>query len=170
MKTIMLLRHGKSNWDADYKSDHERPLAVRGQKASARLGKFLKANNSVPDQVITSTATRARETLDLAMIKGGWKSPVIETRDLYFSSPERILDIIRKQSDSLESLLLVGHNPTWEDFLSLLVAGGSFRMPTAALAKVRFLVSHWSEVREGTGILEYLVTPKVLKRLSTGWL
>jgi len=168
MKTIMLLRHGKSDWNVDYGSDHDRPLAQRGQKAAGLMGEFLTKIHAAPEKVLTSTAKRARETLDLAMLNGRWECPVCETRDLYFASPEQILEIIQQQSDSVEHLLLVGHNPTWEYLISLLVGGGLFRMPTAALAKIRIQTEHWSDVSGECGILEFLVTPKLLMKAGIG--
>ena len=37
MKTLLLMRHAKSDWDADYESDHDRPLNDRGLKTMERL-------------------------------------------------------------------------------------------------------------------------------------
>ena len=34
MKSILLFRHGKSDWNASYKRDHDRPLSKRGVKAA----------------------------------------------------------------------------------------------------------------------------------------
>ena len=39
MKTLLFFRHGKSNWDADYDVDHNRPLAKRGRKAARAMGR-----------------------------------------------------------------------------------------------------------------------------------
>ena len=41
MKRLLVFRHGKSDWDADYGVDFERPLALRGQKAARTMGRFL---------------------------------------------------------------------------------------------------------------------------------
>ncbi|WP_424522101.1 SixA phosphatase family protein, partial [Rubrivirga sp.] len=56
MKTIILLRHGKSDWEADYDGDHQRPLAKRGQKGARKMGRFLTTARSVPDRALTSSA------------------------------------------------------------------------------------------------------------------
>jgi phosphohistidine phosphatase len=46
-----------------------------------------------------------------------------------------------------------------------LIGGGLVRMPTAALARIDFLVESWAEVRFGGGMLVWLVTPKILKKV-----
>ena len=130
------------------------------------MGGFLQNSNLVPDRVITSTAVRAKETLEMAMREGKWTCPVLESRALYFSPTSEIFSAIQEQPDSSESILLVGHNPTWEELVSELVGGGGFRMPTAALAGINFMTEHWRNIEAGNGFLQFLVTPKLLKKLS----
>ena len=67
MKSVILFRHGKSDWNASYGSDHDRPLNSRGIKAAKKMGLFLSTKNQIPDIVISSTATRAKTTAQLAM-------------------------------------------------------------------------------------------------------
>ena len=81
MKTLILFRHGKSDWDSEEPSDHDRPLAKRGRKAAKAMGKFLALAGQVPDSAVTSSAVRARSTLEIAMEAGagtaasGWHGP-----------------------------------------------------------------------------------------------
>ena len=67
MKSVILFRHGKSDWNASYGSDHERPLSKRGVHAAMRMGRFLAEKNQIPDLVISSTALRAQSTAKLAI-------------------------------------------------------------------------------------------------------
>ena len=60
----MLLRHAKSAWPDV--PDHDRPLAGRGRRNAPVMGRWLRTNGYVPDQVLCSTARRARETWQLA--------------------------------------------------------------------------------------------------------
>ena len=41
MKSILLFRHGKSEWNTYYDSEHNRPLAPRGIKAAKKMWLFL---------------------------------------------------------------------------------------------------------------------------------
>ncbi len=66
MKTLLLMRHAKSDWDADYESDHDRPLNDRGLKSARLMGRVLADEGLVPDLIISSTALRARTTAELA--------------------------------------------------------------------------------------------------------
>lgn len=164
MKELLLLRHGKSDWNAEYGKDHERPLAPRGRAAAKLIGRFLKKANSVPDLVVTSSALRACSTAKLAAEAGGWSSRLVVTDDLYATSSGAVLKLISRQAKEVERLMLVGHNPTWEESTRLLVGGGMFRFPTAAICCIRFPILTWRDASPGSGILHWLVTPKLLKK------
>ena len=162
MKTIFLLRHAKSDWGAASDSDHERPLNERGRKAAALIGDYLARRGELPDRVISSSAVRARETIRLAAQSGRWPCPIDTTPELYETSPDRVLQLIRRQSDSLQRLLLVGHQPTWSLLVDELVGGADVKLPTAAVVRIDVPVEHWREVGCGAGNLIWRVTPKQL--------
>ena len=166
MKTLLLLRHGKSDWAADYAGDHERPLKGRGRRDAARVGRFLAAYGPPPDRCLTSTAVRARTTLRLAHEAGGWRAPVEETAELYHAYPETVLSVLARVDDGVGTLLVTGHEPTLSETVARLVAprsGGAVEMPTAALACIDLDVDRWADVTWGSGALRWLVTPAALK-------
>jgi len=162
VKTVFLFRHGKSDWDAPYDSDHERPLAKRGRQAADRMGRFLSGKGEIPELAITSTALRARDTLERAVRAGDWSCRVEALDDLYLPSPYRLLHVLQRQAEPLSSVMLVGHQPAWSETLSLLVGGGEFRFPTAAMARIDVNVDRWDDIEPGLGELRWLVTPKEL--------
>ncbi len=163
MKTLLFLRHGKSDWDADYQHDHDRPLAKRGVKAARKMGRFMAGAGLVPGAAVTSSAVRARRTLEVAREAGGWTEvPVRVTDDLYDVFPGDVLEVVRREPEATEVLLLVGHEPTWSETISALIGGGQVRYPTAALARVDLDVGAWQNVAFGLGQLQLLLPPKLL--------
>lgn len=163
MKTIILFRHGKSDWDAHFDRDHERPLAKRGVRDAKRMGKFLTQSGLAPEACLTSTANRARTTMELAHEAGGWKPEIRATRAFYGASPRDILSVLHSLDDRIANVLLTGHEPTWSSTVERLVGGGSVRMPTAAMARVDVMTQRWADIDWGYGSLIWLVTPKSLK-------
>jgi phosphohistidine phosphatase len=162
VKTVILFRHGKSDWNAPSASDHDRPLAKRGRKAADRMGRFLAEKREVPEMAISSTALRARDTLERALRAGEWSCEVAFLDDLYLPSPYGLLQVLQHQVETLSSVMLVGHEPAWSETLSLLVGGGEFRFPTGAMARVDVAVERWADIDFGLGELRWLVTPKEL--------
>ena len=170
MKTVLLLRHAKSSWDNPLLGDFERPLAPRGRKAAPRMGRFMARNGLVPDRVLCSGARRAVETLGLA--SEDWQEVQVETLDeIYHASPSSLLQLIRALPQGEESVLLVGHNPTFEELASRLAGSGkeealealSQKYPTGALAILDFHVGTWAELEPGKGFLRDFIRPKTLK-------
>lgn len=162
MKTLLFLRHGKSDWDAPFDRDHDRPLAKRGRKDAKRMGKFLTAIDLVPDSIICSTALRARRTMERANKAGDWEAPVRLTETLYHAYPDDLLREIRAEPDTTRTLMLVGHEPTWSETVSQFIDGGDIRYPTAALARVDMDIVSWREAAFGVGELIMMMPPKML--------
>jgi phosphohistidine phosphatase len=163
MPALILLRHGKSDWDADDAGDDRaRPLARRGRKAAQRMGRFMARAGQVPDAAITSPAVRAAETLRLAMAAGGWSCPLRAAAALYAGGVSGLLGEVQQEPTATGVLLAVGHEPTWSAALSALVGGGEVRFPTAALARIDFDVDRWDAVAPGMGVLAWLVVPRLL--------
>jgi phosphohistidine phosphatase len=71
-RSLLALRHAKSDWSAGYGPDRDRPLAPRGVTAARLIGRFVTAAGLEPDLVLSSPAERARATAGLAVAAGGW--------------------------------------------------------------------------------------------------
>jgi phosphohistidine phosphatase len=163
VKTVILLRHGKSDWDAGHGSDHDRPLAKRGRSAAARMGAVLARIGQVPERVLTSSAVRARETIDLAAGAGNWTCPVEVVPEFYASSPASVLERVRREDDDVSSLLLAGHEPTWSALASDLMGGGILRFPTAAMARIDLEIASWNAAGTDRGTLVWFLIPRLVK-------
>jgi phosphohistidine phosphatase len=160
---LYLMRHAKSDWDADFDRDHDRPLASRGERDADAVGRFLAAADRVPDRVLSSSATRARTTVERASTAGGWTCTVNVLEPLYGADPAEVIAHVARHARGARRLMVAGHEPTTSELLSLLVGGGSFRVPTAAVAALQIAVSDWDELERGVATLEWLLIPKLLK-------
>ena len=163
MKRLVLLRHGKSDWDAGAATDHERPLAKRGVRAAKTMGQLLAAAGVAPDLVVTSSALRARTTAELAMEAGGWHSVARVEASLYGASPGEVIRVIQSTDDHVESLLLVGHEPTWSSLASVLTGGSRVRVATATAVGMDLDVIRWSHVEPSCGELAWLLPPRLFE-------
>ncbi|MFZ0995258.1 MAG: histidine phosphatase family protein [Candidatus Dormiibacterota bacterium] len=167
MRSVILFRHGKSDWQADTaRDDRKRPLSRRGQRAARTMGRLLALTGEIPDAAITSPAQRATETLRLAKEAGGWNCREQSSARL-LGDPASVMEEIRGASSEAAVLLLVGHEPCLSQLAELLIGGGSLRLPTGALARIDLDVEAWIDVSGGVGQLVWLVAPRlVAKRLT----
>ena len=169
MKHILLLRHAKSSWDEPGLDDFDRPLAKRGIKDAPRMGAFVEKCGYVPDHIISSPAKRAKQTASLFSESAGIESRGIQREeDFYYGSAFDYLEAIQKSSEDYETIMVVGHNPKIEEAVSILCSDQRsypVRMPTAALVCVEHPAMKWSQVKEGTARIKWMVIPKLLKKL-----
>ena len=167
-KRLFVLRHAKSSWDDPAVADHDRPLAARGWRAVNSLAQHVSTAGIEPALVLCSSSLRTRETLD-ALGLGG--EHVIEP-DLYGASCEEVLERLHRVPEEVESVMLVGHNPTLQALVLRLAApddgtdGASLaevrrKFPTAALATLTF-EDAWAELSPGSARLVAYKRPKSL--------
>ncbi|NUM43223.1 MAG: histidine phosphatase family protein [Anaerolineales bacterium] len=160
MKTLLILRHAKSDWDNAQLSDHDRPLNKRGLREAPLMGDLLRAQGLAPDLILSSTAVRARQTAELVSEGCGYANEIIFSRDLYLAEPEGYLEAIHLMAGDEETVMVVGHNPGMEELVSGLTKE-SVTMTTANLAQVALPIEHWRELHEKTkGKLIQLWRPK----------
>jgi len=168
-RELLLLRHGKSDWDAGVAEDFHRPLAERGRRDAPRMGVWIRTEGIVPDLVVSSTATRAAETARLAL-EAMEADPGILRWDgrLYGASILALLSTLGESPDAPRRVLLVGHMPGLED-LARHLAGetvvdhprGKF-LPTAALIRLG-MPRDWSHLPPGCGVFDSVVRPADLR-------
>ncbi len=164
MPALMIMRHAKSDWSIGGKTDHERPLAPRGVTAAGIMGRFLARCGQSPELALTSTAVRAKSTVELAAEAGSWKCEIRPVGAFYGCDPETVFGQLAAANGLPERVLIVGHEPAWSDLVAEL-CGGRVRMPTAAVASVEVGGRTWQEIAPGRGVLRWLVTPKLAKEL-----
>ena len=166
MKSLYLMRHGKSDWLVESGTrDEDRPLNPRGRKAASAAGSFLARTGQRPDLVWCSHAVRARDTARLASEQGKFSSDPIERPELYLADPHAVIELVRTAPASAERLLLVGHEPTCSSLLSLLT-GARTRYTTATLSRIDFDVSSWEDVAELTGHLGLMIDGRAMTGLA----
>lgn len=158
MKRLILFRHGKSDWHAPHGSDHERPLNHRGVTAAETMGRVLGRAGLVPDRVITSSAVRAKTTIELASAAGGWECVVEVNEDLYGTTPGGALKVAARVPSDVESLMLVGHEPTLSE-LARHLTGGHVTVKTATVIGIDLLIDSWRDV-DTRGNLAFLYQPR----------
>lgn len=157
MRTLLLARHAKSDWDTVGLRDHDRPLNARGRRNGPAMARRLRDEGVGLQRIVSSTAIRARSTAEAYAAAFGLT--VHADSALYAASARAILGIAATLPDDVETVMLVGHNPGMADAVAELT--GSFvEFPTCAVAECAIDVDSWSELIEGSGRLLRTRTPR----------
>ena len=145
MKTLLLMRHAKSDWKQPGLSDHDRPLNARGRKATPVMARQLCLSGLQADVILASSAVRVQETIELLRHQWSPQAEVLTCRSLYLASPQQIMSEVQGQHDSWQTVMVVGHNPGMQALVSQL-SGLALDFPTAAVAAFQWPETPWSRI------------------------
>ena len=133
---------------------------------------YMAREGLVPDLAIVSSARRTQETWDLVRQAFAGNLHYRGEPRIYEATAEAILAIVRKTAPDVQSLLLVGHNPGFQDLALELIGKASrselsrlrAKYPTAGLVVIDFDVPGWTRIDSKAGRLERFETPKSHRR------
>jgi phosphohistidine phosphatase len=147
MKTLLLIRHAKSNWNDPDMDDFDRPLNKRGKQNAPEMASRLLMRGVVPELIIASPAKRARTTAKI-MAKE-WKYPkqaILLEDELYLCYASTFLKVITKIDDDFEAVAIFAHNPGITDFANYLTQEIRIdNVPTTGIFAVQADTNSWKD-------------------------
>lgn len=162
--SLIMFRHAKSDWRAEYgQDDRQRPLSRRGCRAARTMGQFLANAGQVPRVAMTSPAVRAQRTLELAIGAGGWGCEVQVRPGLYGEAVDLLAEIHAAPKEA-RTLMLVGHEPAWSSGAQLLTGAAQIRLPTASMLRLEFDADHWRDIQPATATITWLMVPRLAQQ------
>ncbi len=164
MKTLLLMRHAKSSWKDPQLTDHERPLNKRGKRDAPLMGQLLHERRLVPQQIISSSAVRARQTAESVAESSGYAGDIMYLDRLYLAEADEYIQALREVPDQFDRVMIIGHNPGLETLLQIL-SGKIEALPTAVIAHIELPIHHWAELsHEVDGKIVQIWRPKEVRK------
>ena len=162
MKQLLLLRHAKAAPAEEALADIGRVLTERGEQDARRMGERLREHFERPDLILTSPATRTRQTAGWVARALAYPEPEIAIVErLYLAGLEEILDVIRGQAHTVARLLVVGHNPGLTELAQRLAPTFPLDdLPTAGAVGLDVEALGWAELSAESARLAYCDYPK----------
>ncbi len=147
-RRLIVMRHAKSSWSSEAVTDHERPLNDRGRRDAPNVGVRLVQLRWHPEWVLSSDSLRTRETFGGMLEAFDEEPPVHFTRALYHAGIAEVRREAFLVPDEIQTLLLLGHNPGWEEIVSVLAAEDVI-LKTASAALLEGPRDSWSGALRG---------------------
>lgn len=162
---MIFVRHAKSDWGNEFLKDIDRPLNDRGYTDAYYMSSWFLKNKPLPDRIIASTATRALNTaLIFARAMDFDMGCFALEKEIYESSVERLVSIIREQDNNKNRIMLFGHNPAFTTICNDLSKDLFFdNVPTCGMVSLTFELDSWRSLDRKTGRLDYYQFPKEFK-------
>lgn len=163
MKTLYLVRHAKSSWDDMSLQDYERPLLDKGKKRTQKVAEFLELKGVKPDLIVSSQAVRAYETAKILARKLNYpKEDIRIDTQLYFSGQQAMENVIFGVDDTVNEVMLVGHNPDMTNFANNFLEDKVDYLPTSAVVCLKFDTKKWDQVFLCKREVVFVIAPKTL--------
>lgn len=164
MKTVCIVRHGKSSWEDPMLSDMERPLLRRGIERSKAVAKAIRKRGLHFDLLISSPAARALETARIfADVTGLSQGDIRIEEKLYHGGPEAMMDILYSLDDQAATVALFGHNPGMTYLVNDEFGIMTDNLPTSGAACVTYDTGEWNRLPVARHELLFYLTPKNLR-------
>ena len=161
MKTVVLIRHGKSSWKHDV-SDKERPLKNRGISDAKLIAQNFRESKFEPDLVISSPANRALSTCKIFLQILDISDKRLNISDkIYDFSGQNVIDFIKELDNDYQKIMIFGHNHA---FTAIANFFGDIRIdnvPTSGLVMLTFNVDNWKDI--DLGKTELILFPKDIR-------
>lgn len=161
MKKLIIIRHGKSDWNQPA-GDFHRPLLPHGKQDAQNVASKLKP--SLPSGYIiwSSAAERAIQTAFAVADKLSYPQENIIIKQELYTFDCRALEQAIKQCDNIYDCLIVfGHNEAVTDFVNKF--GDIFidNVPTSGCVTLNFGTNDWNAI--GIGTTENVILPRDLR-------
>src|SRR5690606_12796031 len=148
MKTIMLIRHAKTESYAATGGDFNRQLTATGRQDAAMMARRLKEKNIIPDIILASLAKRASQT---AATIAEHSQPPDERNEgsqmLYQCAPATFEEKIALLPDEAETVFIIAHNPGITDFANNQIYPQDIpHIPTCGMVALRFNADRWKDM------------------------
>ncbi|NNE77601.1 MAG: histidine phosphatase family protein [Pricia sp.] len=161
MKTLILVRHGKSSWDYAV-NDKDRPLKERGINDAYLVSNALKSKGIQLDKIFSSPANRALHTCVIFLRQLEFPSEKFQlSKKLYDFSGDSVSEFIRNLDDSLNTVMIFGHNHAFTHLANSLGNTYIDNVPTTGLVHLYFDANRWKSISKGT--TKQTIFPKDLK-------
>lgn len=159
-KTLILVRHAKSDWSIAGQKDYDRTLNSRGHREAPRMGKILAEKNIKIDTLISSGAERAKLTAMYFAEQLKFDTDNIVLNDNLFEASARIwMNEVCDLDNKLNTVVMFGHNPGISYFIEYVCKSALDEIPTCAVVGIQFEIDSWKEVSSGTGKMIFYDIP-----------
>ncbi|QMU62201.1 MAG: histidine phosphatase family protein [Gammaproteobacteria bacterium] len=158
---LTLVRHAKSSWDQAGLSDYDRALNDRGLKDAPEMGRRLADAGYAVDTIIASPAIRAITTAEIIANEIGYSAQkIVQDAEIYNADIDALIDRVFSLDTSVNSVMLVGHNPGFTVLCNYLSDARIDNMPTCSIAQIQFNSNSWEAISEHSGELLDFDYPK----------
>ena len=144
MKKLYIVRHTQKEEEFT-KDDYDRDLSPEGlEKAKLIAENFAKKNIPI-DLIVASPAIRTKKTAEIFADALDYKKSIMYNEVLYMAFVNELFETISYTFGTVDSMLLVGHNPSLTA-LAITLVGFKEKFEQGAIMQIIFDCDSWIDI------------------------
>ncbi|MCP4971033.1 MAG: phosphoglycerate mutase [Arcobacter sp.] len=157
MKTLYVMRHAQKIESNSDEYDYDIELSEKGKIDSQNVAnKFKNLGNKI-DLIVSSPAIRARQTAEIVSDILDYKKNIMYNEVIYQAFLNEIIESLTYTFDTVDNLLLIGHNPA---LTALLITFTEYKeeLNTSEIVKIEFNCNSWTSINKTNA--KYIISIK----------
>uniref|UniRef100_UPI0040486200 SixA phosphatase family protein n=1 Tax=Aliarcobacter sp. TaxID=2321116 RepID=UPI0040486200 len=155
MKTLYIVRHAQKEDEQVGQDDYDRDLSPKGIEDAEKMAKKFAEKDLPVDLIVSSPAKRTKLTAEIFAKTLNYNKTIMFNEVLYMAFVNELFETITYTFDTVDSMLLVGHNPSLTALAITLV---EFRekFQIGAIMQIDFDCDSWIDIsKENAKLISY---------------
>jgi len=158
MKKLYIIRHTKKENEDLNQDDYDRKLSEEGIEEAKKIAiKFAKKKPNI-DLIVSSPAKRTRQTAEIFAEILNYNKSIMLNEVLYMAFVNELLETISYTYDTVDSMIIVGHNPSLTA-LAITLVGFKEKFEMGAIMEIEFDCNSWIDIsKENAKLINYTLS------------
>ena len=155
MKKLYIVRHAQKAEETQGQDDYDRPLSQEGKDEAKKMAQKLASKNVKADLIVASPAVRTVQTAEIFAEELGYRKNVMYNDVLYMAYVNELIETITYTFDTVDSMVLVAHNPSLTA-LAVSLVGFKEKILPGGIVEVEFNCNSWIDIsKENASLVSY---------------
>lgn len=155
MKKLYIVRHAQKDEEKLGQDDYDRPLSQKGIEDVSIMAKELAKQNVKTDLIVASPASRTRKTAEIFAEELDYKKSIMYNEVLYMAFVNELIETISYTFDTVETMVLVGHNPSLTA-LAITLVEFKEKFEVGGIMLIEFDCNSWIDIsKENAKLISY---------------
>jgi len=155
MKKLYIVRHAQKEEAKMGLDDYDRELSPQGIEDAKEMAQKLAQNEQAIDLIVASPANRTKATAEIFADELSYSKSIMYNEVLYMAYVNELIETITYTYDTVNKMVLVGHNPSLTA-LALTLVGFKEKFEMGAIMEVEFDCNSWIDIsKENARLISY---------------
>ncbi|QKF73859.1 phosphohistidine phosphatase [Aliarcobacter faecis] len=145
MKKVFIARHTTKDREALNEYDYDIELTADGITKAEKMAKHLASKNPNIGLIVASPAVRTRHTAEIFAKELAYNKTIMLNEVLYMAFVNELIETITYTYDSIDTMLIVGHNPSLTA-LAVTLVGFKEKFEEGAVMEIDFDCNSWIDI------------------------